>query len=85
MRPFQILALSATTLLAACGTPQERAAYREDPVSAMATVYGAGCEKAGYPQGSEQWRECIVRSTTEDDLARYAQFYDRYMQWYPLR
>lgn len=86
MRPSRVLVLSAITpLLAACGTPQERAFYQDDPVAAMAAEYGTSCDKLGYGKGSKQWRSCIIQSSTHDDLARYAQYHDRYMQWYWLR
>jgi hypothetical protein len=72
-------------LLAACGTAQERAAYREDPAQAMAQQYGPGCEQLGHVRDSPQWRNCILRSSSRQDLAQYANFYDRYMQWYWIR
>ncbi|HJV86214.1 MAG TPA: hypothetical protein VJ698_12140 [Noviherbaspirillum sp.] len=76
---------AVTVLLVACGTPEERAAYREDPVKAMSAEYGPACARQGLSQGSEQWRSCIVQASTRDDLARQGLFYDRYMQWYWLR
>lgn len=80
-----IVLCAASAILAACGTPQERAAYREDPVMAMAQEYGPPCEKAGLARGSDAWRSCIIRSSTRNDLAQQGLFYDRYMQWYWLR
>jgi len=80
-----LCAVSATLSLVACGTPQERAAYREDPVLAMAPEYGPLCEKAGLARGSDAWRSCIARSSARNDLAQQGLFYDRYMQWYWLR
>ncbi len=80
------IALCALSVaVAACGTAQERAAYRDDPVNAMAQEYGPPCEKAGYAQGSADWRTCIIRSSTRNDLAQQGLFYDRYMQWYWVR
>jgi len=80
-----IVLTAVSALLAGCSTSQERAAYREDPVAAMAPEYGPGCEKAGYARGSTQWRSCISASSTRDDLAAHALYYDRYMAWYLLR
>lgn len=79
------ITLAALGLLAACGTPQERAAFREDPVNALAQEYGPACERAGYGRASREWRSCVLQSSTRDDLSRYALFYDRYMAWYLLR
>lgn len=84
MRTSMALCVLSASLVA-CGTPQERAAYREDPVKAMAQEYGPLCEKAGLAPGSEAWRSCVVRSSTRDDLAQQGLFYDRYMQWYRMR
>lgn len=84
MRASTVLSL-ATVLLAACGSTPEMTAYREDPIMALSTQYGPGCEKLGYGKGTEQWRHCIAGSSRHDDLARYGLFYDRYMSWYLLR
>lgn len=83
MRP-SILA-GAIALLCACSTPEERAAYREDPVIAMAGQYGPSCERLGHAKGSEPWRRCIASLSTRDDLIRHSMFHDRYMQWYWIR
>lgn len=80
-----IVVSMATVLIAACGSTQEMAAYREDPVMAMSEEYGPPCERAGYRKDTNEWRRCIAQSSTRDDLARHAQFYDRYMAWYLLR
>lgn len=80
-----IVISAAAALLAACGTPQERASFREDPVTALAPEYGPACEKAGHAKGSTQWRSCIAQSSVRDDLSHYGLFYDRYMAWYLLR
>ncbi len=84
MRTSIVLGIGAIALTA-CGTPQERAAYREDPVNAMAQEYGPACAKLGYAKDSDQWRHCVMRSSTRADLVQQGLFYDRYMQWYWLR
>lgn len=81
--PLAFLA-AATGLLAACGTP-EQLAYHHDPVLAMSEEYGPACGKGGYPKGSQQWRHCIVQTSTWDDLIRQGLYFDRYMQWYWMR
>lgn len=77
-----IVLLAAMALLAACSSAEQRAAYRDDPATAMAPQYGAGCEKAGYAKGSEQWRTCILRSSTRNDVAQWGYFWDRQPQWH---
>lgn len=75
----------AAALLAACGTPQERAAYREDPIKAMEPQYASACDRLGYGKDSSQRRECIARLSRHDDLVDQSLYYDRYMSWYLLR
>ncbi|HEX2531495.1 MAG TPA: hypothetical protein VHK70_08495 [Burkholderiaceae bacterium] len=72
-------------LLVACAAPEQRIALEERPVETLAPYYGAACSKLGYTQGSEQWRNCILRSDREKQLEQYGLFYDSYMQWYRLR
>lgn len=84
MRTSMVFA-AVTVLLGACATPQERTAFRENPVQALAPIYGPACDKRGYAKDTEQWRNCILRSSTRDELAQYSLFYDRYAQWYWLR
>lgn len=69
-------------LLSACATPEQRAAFKEHPVEALAPQYGPECNKLGHATGSASWRDCILRSSREDQLTQSALFYDRYMQWY---
>ncbi|WP_136418673.1 hypothetical protein [Herbaspirillum sp. ST 5-3] len=76
---------AVVVLLTGCGTAQERAAYREDPVLAMSQEYGPPCVEHGFAQGSESWRQCIIRSSTRADLMQQGLYFDRYMQWYWLR
>lgn len=75
-----IVLLAAMALLAACSSAEQRAAYDADPATAMATQYGPGCEKVGYAKGSEQWRTCILKSSKQNDLAQWGQFWERYPQ-----
>lgn len=84
MRTLTVMPIAAV-LLAACGTPQERAAYREDPIKAMEPQYARTCDRLGYGKDSSQRRECIARLSRHDDLVDQALYYDRYMSWYLLR
>lgn len=62
-RLFPILLLS---LLAACATPEERAAAIQAEVGEMIQVYGPGCEKLGFAKNTDPWRECILRLSGRD-------------------
>lgn len=37
----------------------------------MIAVYGPGCERLGYANGTDQWRECILKMDTKDAITRY--------------
>jgi hypothetical protein len=62
-------------LLAGCATQSERAAQVERDVDDMIRVYGPGCEKLGYKGDSDQWRDCVVKLATKDNLERYSRDY----------
>jgi hypothetical protein len=48
--------------LAACATPEQRAAQ-------AAKDYGPACEKRGLAQGSEKWRACVETEALNASLA----------------
>ena len=60
-------------LVAGCVTQSERAAQVQRDVDDMIQVYGPGCEKLGYKTDSDQWRDCVVKLATKDNLERYKQ------------
>lgn len=68
---MRTLALLPLALLAACTTPQERAARAQSEMEQMMMVYGPACSRLGYPVNSDQWRSCILNLATREDLQRY--------------
>lgn len=68
MRKFMLLSLAA--LLAACATPEERAAQYQREVDAMVQVYGPACDRLGYKSDSDPWRDCILRLNARESFAR---------------
>lgn len=38
----------------------------------MIAAYGPACEKLGYANGSEGWRQCMLRLNTNQTIARYS-------------
>ena len=73
--------LSACLLLtlAACATPQQRAARNQAEVERMMFEYGPACERLGYTPNGDGWRDCVLRLNARDDLQRYPAgpgFYD---------
>lgn len=55
--------LIALILLAGCATPEQRA---EKDIA----KYAPYCEKLGYSQASDQWRDCIQKQASDDKAAR---------------
>ena len=65
-------ALSIVATLAACTTPQERAARAQAEVEQMMAVYGPACGRLGYTAGSDPWRRCVLDLGFKDDVQRAA-------------
>ena len=66
-----ILTVAAAALaLAACATPEERAAQARAEMEGMMAVYGPACERLGYRADDDRWRDCVMRMAARDD-ARY--------------
>jgi len=66
---FVTVALEAS--LAACTTPQERAARAQAEAAQMMTIYGPACARLGYAVQSDAWRNCVIALSTKDDLQHY--------------
>ncbi len=65
-----------TALIAGCATTTaERAAQVEREVDQMMQVYGPACDKLGYKQESDPWRDCVLNLATQENQRRYYQFY----------
>jgi hypothetical protein len=64
--------LPVALLLAACATPQERAAQKQAEIEQLMAIYGPACARLGYPANSDQWRNCIVNLSTKDEMQRYS-------------
>ena len=68
------IVLAAAVLLSACATPQERAARKQAEMADMIIVYGPACERLGYAQQTDQWRNCIISLSTKDEVQRYGSY-----------
>ena|SRR5437763_10935372 len=62
---------AALGALAACTTPQQRAAHKEAEVEQMMVIYGPACSRLGYRPNSDPWRSCVLQLNVQDDLLRY--------------
>ncbi len=72
MRPLPLLL--AALLLAACSTPQERAAYMQRQADDMVTVYGPACERLGYSPNTDQWRGCVLHLNSQEEMRNYLSY-----------
>jgi hypothetical protein len=66
------LSVLLVIVAAGCATPEERAARMQREVDEMITVYGPACEKLGYVNGSDPWRDCVLRLNANETIARYS-------------
>jgi hypothetical protein len=67
-----LVCLATALLLTGCLTPAERAAQIQREVDEMIVVYGPGCERLGYANGTDDWRNCILRLNERD--TRYTRY-----------
>ena len=63
-----IALILTTVLLAACATPAEQAAQMEREVDRMIVVYGPACDKLGYQNKTDLWRDCVLRLSMKDEI-----------------
>lgn len=71
---ISILLLTASALLAACSTPQERAARMQSEVDSMVALYGPACTRLGFVDNSDPWRNCVLELSLKDDVQRYGYY-----------
>jgi hypothetical protein len=65
-----LIAMLVMLFLSGCATQEQRAAQISREVDDMVRVYGPGCEKLGFKQDSDQWRDCVLRLATKTSLER---------------
>ena len=71
---IKLLATAAALALnlAACATPEERAAQAQAEMEGMMRIYGPACERLGFKPEDDRWRDCVLRMAARDDArARY--------------
>jgi hypothetical protein len=69
----RFLTLLLPLVLAACATPQQRAAQAEKD-------YGPTCEKRGYAQDSDKWRACVQTEDLNAGLATQRDYEQQYLK-----
>ena len=71
MRRQSIILAFMVALLAGCATTAERAAQMQAEVDEMIVVYGPACEKLGFQNGTDPWRNCVLGLSAEKNRERY--------------
>jgi hypothetical protein len=67
------LLLVGALVLAGCATPTpaERAARAQAEMAQLITIYGPACDKLGFQKDTDNWRDCVLRLATREDV-RYS-------------
>ncbi len=68
---MRIIALGLGLLLAACSTPEQRAAQLQADIDRMMVQYGPACTRLGFAVNSDPWRSCVLQLSAKDDAERY--------------
>jgi hypothetical protein len=68
MRAFILSAL--LLLVSGCATQADRAAAMQSEVDDMIKVYGPACERLGYKNDTDPWRDCVLRLANKDSVER---------------
>lgn len=68
MRAFALSAI--ILLLSSCATQADRAAAMQSEVDDMIKVYGPACERLGYKNDTDPWRDCVLRLANKDSIER---------------
>jgi hypothetical protein len=68
----KLIMIAAVLGLAACATPEQRAAQVQADVERMIATYGPGCERLGYKANDDKWRDCVLRLSAREERRYYS-------------
>lgn len=71
MHPKLLIVAASAVLLAGCATTAERAAQMTAEIDEMVAVYGPACEKLGFQNGTDPWRNCVLGLSAQKSRERY--------------
>jgi len=71
MRIPWITMIAAAVAMAGCATTAEQAARMERDMESYIQIYGPACQKLGYQQDTDPWRNCVLRLVMYDGYWRY--------------
>jgi hypothetical protein len=66
-----LIIASVLTLLTGCATTAERAAQMQAEIDDMVAVYGPACDKLGFQNGTDPWRNCVLGLSAQKNRERY--------------
>lgn len=58
-------------LVSGCATTAERAAQMQAEIDEMVAVYGPACDKLGFQNGTDPWRNCVLGLSAQKTRERY--------------
>jgi hypothetical protein len=67
-----IVTISIAVFLAGCATPAEQAVQAQQEAARMIQVYGPACEKLGFNNNTDSWRNCIIGLSQKDATRLYS-------------
>jgi hypothetical protein len=71
MRRQLLILASLVTLLTGCATTAEQAAQMQAEIDEMVAIYGPACEKLGFQNGTDPWRNCVLGLSAQKTHERY--------------
>ncbi|MFS8087372.1 MAG: hypothetical protein ACMG6H_17195 [Acidobacteriota bacterium] len=71
MRRYLLPFASLAILLSGCATTAERAVQMQAEIDEMVAVYGPACEKLGFQNGTDPWRNCVLGLSAQKTRERY--------------
>jgi hypothetical protein len=72
MRTLTVLGLIAFVF--GCATNAELATQKSHKAEQMMVVYGPACQKLGYQENTDPWRDCVLRMNGRDRLDYYGYY-----------
>ncbi len=62
--------LGVALLMAACTTPEQKAARMQAEMDRMMRSYGPACQQLGFAPQTDQWRNCVLQLSDRDEADR---------------
>lgn len=69
-----LIVLSLITFVFGCATTAELATRKQHNAEQMMAIYGPACQKLGYQESTDPWRDCVLRMSGRDRLDYYSYY-----------